>query len=171
MGKRKILWFLCFLAVFLVASFVLIPLSPVGKYQTLYAEDISQPTEEIIIATLINNVRNTNGVENLCYNETLAQIADIRARDMIERHYFGHYTPEKTTVFKLMNSWGIKAKYRGENLARGHPPEYATPENVVNAWMQSESHKYNLLRIKYRKIGVGIEVREEEKIIVLVFTN
>jgi len=171
MGKRKILWFLCFLAVFLVASFVLIPISPVGRYQALYAEDNSQPIEEIQIATLINNVRNTNGVENLCYNETLAQIADIRAKDMIERNYFGHYTLEKTTVFNLMNSWGIKAKYRGENLARGYPPDYVTPEIVVNAFMQSGVHKFNLLRRVYSKIGVGIEVMGEEKIVVLVFTN
>ena len=171
MGKRKILLFLCFLAVFLVASFVVVPISPVGRYQALYAEDISQPTEEIIIATLINNVRNANGVENLCYNETLAQIADIRAKDMIERNYFGHYTPEKTTVFNLMNDWGIKAKYRGENLAISNPPDYVTPEKVVNAWMESGNHKLNLLRKVYRNIGVGIEVRGEEKIVVLLFTN
>ena len=164
MGKRKIIWFL---AIFLMAIFVLL-ISPTGKYQVLCAEDISQPTEEIIIATMVNNIRNDNGIENLCWDETLAQIAKIRAKDMIESHYFGHWNPEGKTVF---DQWKIRSKYRGENLARGHPPEYVTPERVVSAFLQSESHKKNLLRKVYRKIGVGIEITEEEKIVVLVFTN
>lgn len=173
MNKRNVLWALCFLTVFLVVSFVLIPISPTSECQALYAEDTSQPTEEVIIGTLINNLRRENGAENLCYIEdsVLSQIADVRAKDMIDRHYFSHYTPEKTTVFNLMNSWRVTNKIRGENLARGHPPEILTPEAAVNAWMQSESHRNNLLRKAYSNIGIGIEVREEEKIIVLVFTN
>jgi uncharacterized protein YkwD len=167
MKKRNLLWVLCSLIIFLVTVFALIPISP-----RLYAEDFSQPTEEIIIATMVNNVRNANKVENLCWNETLAQIADVRAQDMINRCYFSHYTPEGTTVFALMKSFGIYKKYRGENLARGRPASCATPEGIINAWMQSESHRNNILRKAYSKIGVGIEVRDkEEKIIVLVFTN
>jgi len=171
MGKRKFLWVLVFLIVFLTVSFGFIPISPAGKYQAVYAKDDCQPTEEIQIATLVNNVRNANGVENLCYSETLAQVAVFRAKDMSERNYFSHYTPEGTTVLNLMRSWQIKFTCGGENLARGNPSDYVIPKNVVNAWMQSQGHKLNLLRTAYRKIGVGIEVKEEEKIVVLVFTD
>jgi len=174
MKKRNVFWALCFLAVFLVVSFVLIPISPASEYQTLYAEDTSQPTEEVILATMVNNVRNANSVENLCYIEDsiLSQIAKLRAQDMINRCYFSHYTPEGTTFLTLMKSFGINKKYRGENLARIRPASYGTLEEIINAWMASETHRNNLLKKAYSQIGVGIEFRgEEEKIIVLLFTN
>jgi uncharacterized protein YkwD len=171
MNKRKKIWDLCFLVVILVICFVLIPISPAGRYQTLYAEDISQPTEETIIFDSVNNIRDAYGIKNLCSNEVLFQIADIRAKDMIDRHYFSHYTPEGTTVVNIIKNWGIEAKYRGENLAEICPPEFATLENVINAWMGSEGHRNNILRNAYRQIGVSICNDGNRKIIVLVFTS
>lgn len=168
MGKRKIFWVLCFLTIFF-ASFVLIPSIYAGSYAGHTDGRLSD--EQIEIVVLINNQRAENGAKNLWYSEALGEIAAIRARDMLNRNYFSHYTPEGTTVFNLMNSWGIITKYRGENLARGKPASYATPEAIINAWMNSPTHRDNILRKAYSNIGIGIEVREGEKIIVLVFTN
>jgi len=177
MSKRKILWFLCFLIVFLVVSFVLIPVSPVGRYQTIYAgsyagyADNRLSDEQIGIIVLINNQRAENNAKNLWYSEALGEIATIRAYDMLNRNYFSHYTPEGTTVFDLLRANNIKYRSAGENLARGYPSEYVTPENVINAILNSPSHRNNLLEKRYSKIGVGIEVQGKEKVVVLVFTD
>ena len=168
MGKRKFLWVLLFLIIFSTISLVLF--SPI--YAGSYAghSDGRLSDEQIEIIVLINNQRSENGAKNLWYSETLGEIANVRVNDMLERNYFSHYTPEGTNVFNLMDSWEIRASYRGENLARGEP-SVVTPENVIEAWMKSKSHRDNLLRKAYRNIGVGIGTNGTEKIIVVLFTN
>jgi uncharacterized protein YkwD len=40
----------------------------------------------------------------------------------------------------------------GENIAKGQ----TTPEQVMNAWMNSQGHRENILNKNYTQIGVGI---------------
>lgn len=167
MGKSKFLWIL----VFLIFIFGLVLALPTDKHQALYAEETYPLDERLQIVTLINQVRKDNGVQNLTFSETLSQVAAFRACDMFNRNYFSHYTPEGTNVFNLMRNWKIKFKYGGENLAKGKPADYVTPEKVVNTWITSHLHKCNLLKKSYNRIGVGIEVRGKEKIVVVIFIS
>ena len=54
-------------------------------------------------------------------------------------------------LLELMKSQGIQYRAAGENIAMG----YATPEAVVNAWMNSSGHRANILNSSYTRIGVG----------------
>ncbi len=51
----------------------------------------------------------------------------------------------------MMKKYGITYRYAGENIAMGQK----TPEEVVNAWMNSEGHRANILNPNYNTIGVG----------------
>ena len=169
MRRSKFLWVLVFLI--FIFGLVLVLVLPTDKYQALYAEESYPLDERLQIVTLINQVRKDNGVQSLTFSETLSQVATFRACDMFNRNYFSHYTPEGTNVFNLMRNWKIRFKYGGENLAKGKPANYVTPEKVVNAWKRSHLHKCNLLKKGYNRIGVGIEVRGGEKIVVVIFIS
>jgi uncharacterized protein YkwD len=51
----------------------------------------------------------------------------------------------------MMKSFGIRFTYAGENIAMGQ----RTPQEVMNAWMNSTGHRQNILSPNYTKIGVA----------------
>lgn len=59
-------------------------------------------------------------------------------------------TDNKTRFF-MMKKFGISYKSAGENIAQGQ----RTPEEVVQAWMNSAGHRANILNSGFTHIGVG----------------
>ena len=51
----------------------------------------------------------------------------------------------------MIKNFGIPYRAAAENIAKGQ----ATPQAVVNAWMNSSGHRANILNSTYNKIGVG----------------
>jgi uncharacterized protein YkwD len=88
----------------------------------------------------INSIRIENGKSKLVWDDKLYKLAEYRAKDMYERGYYSHITPEGKTVNDLADSYGIYTDV-GENLGKG----YLTPSQAIDAWMLSPEHRYNLL--------------------------
>ena len=57
----------------------------------------------------------------------------------------------KKTVEELLDEQGVNYMSAGENIAYGQ----RTPEEVMNAWMNSQGHRENILNSRYTSIGVG----------------
>jgi len=123
------------------------------------------------IAALINNVRVENGLEPLAADGALTDVAISRSQDMLNRGYFSHYTPEGTNVFNFLKGAGISYRYAGENLAQSQPASIGSPEAFLNAWMNSPSHRDNILRAQYIKIGVSMIENGNRKVVTTIFTN
>ena len=70
---------------------------------------------------------------------------------MRDKGYFSHTSPTYGTPFQMMKSFGISYRTAGENIAYG----YATPQAVMNGWMNSSGHRANILNASYTRIGVG----------------
>ena len=70
---------------------------------------------------------------------------------MKDNRYFAHNSPVYGTPYEMMRSFGITFRSAGENIAKG----YASPQTVVNAWMNSPGHRANILNASYTHIGVG----------------
>ena len=70
---------------------------------------------------------------------------------MKENHYFNHTSPVYGSPFDMMKTFGISYRTAGENIAMGQ----RTPEEVVNAWMNSEGHRANILNASFTQIGMG----------------
>ena len=68
-----------------------------------------------------------------------------------DNRYFAHNSPTYGTPFQMMKAFGLSYRTAGENIARG----YATPQAVVNGWMNSSGHRANILNAGYTQIGVG----------------
>ena len=126
---------------------------------------------EAEILKLINKVRADHGLSQLQVIQSLTDIARTRCSDMVSRGYFSHYTPEGTTFFNIMRNSGISWSNAGENLGNAIPANYGSPSAFINAWMNSASHRDNMLRGHYRLVGIGIVDGGGRRVITTIFLN
>ena len=106
----------------------------------------------------INDKRAERGLTALRRDDRLQRAGRAHARDMVRRGYFSHVTPEGTRLSDRLRAVGYVADdvpWRvGETLAWGRGSG-SDPVAIVEAWLQSPSHRRLLLRPAYRDIGVG----------------
>ena len=104
------------------------------------------------IISLTNAKRAENGLGALTYNPLLAQAASAKAANMHAEDYWAHFSPSGKTPWQFITAAGYKYVFAGENLAR----DFDDPGSVVNAWMNSPSHRDNILDKNFKEIGVAV---------------
>lgn len=103
------------------------------------------------VAALVNQERSKHGLKPMKLNWELSRVARYKSQDMIDKNYFSHTSPTYGSPFTMMKNFGISYRAAGENIAAGQK----TPQEVMNAWMNSEGHRKNILSSQYTEIGVG----------------
>ncbi|MUK90708.1 hypothetical protein GMD78_20340 [Ornithinibacillus sp. L9] len=111
--------------------------------------ELSQFEQEVV--ELTNQEREKNGLAPLKIDTELSKVAREKSRDMAANNYFSHNSPNYGSPFDMLKSYGITYRTAGENIAKGQ----RSPEEVVNAWMNSEGHRANILNANFTHIGVG----------------
>lgn len=111
----------------------------------------SNITPEKIIE-LTNLERKKNGLAPLRENPLLSEAARRKAADMFAFNYWAHVSPTGRSPWSFFADVGYKYQYAGENLAR----DFADPDSVVAAWMNSPTHRENIINPKYQEIGVAV---------------
>ena len=106
------------------------------------------------ILRLVNEQRTQNGLAPLTLSDKLCELATLKAEDMVANGYFDHISPTYGTPFEMMKQFGVSYRSAGENIAAGQ----RTPEEVMNAWMNSSGHRANILNETYTELGVGVAV-------------
>lgn len=106
---------------------------------------------EAEVIRLVNDIRKQNGLSPLTANWELSRVARYKSQDMVDNRYFAHNSPTYGTPFEMMRAFGLSFRTAGENIAYG----YATPQKVVDGWMNSSGHRANILNASYKQIGVG----------------
>ena len=121
--------------------------------QVLNIPQVSQAVRayEQEVVRLVNAQRVQNGLKPLAENWELSRVARYKSADMAGKRYFSHESPTYGSPYQMMRSFGISFRFAGENIAYGQ----RTPAEVVNAWMNSSSHRANILSSSYTQIGVG----------------
>ena len=122
-----------------------------GQILNIPTTDASVLSFEKEVIRLVNDIRRQNGLKELTYDWQLSRVARIKSEDMRDSKYFSHTSPTYGTPFQMMKSFGISYRSAGENIARGQ----ATPQKVVDAWMNSSGHRANILNSSFTHIGVG----------------
>lgn len=122
-----------------------------GQKITIPTVDEGVSSYEKEVVRLVNEIRVKNGLNPLTEDWELSRAARYKSRDMKDNNYFSHTSPVYGSPFNMLKSFGIKYKAAAENIAKGQ----ATPQTVVNAWMNSAGHRANILNSSYTKIGVG----------------
>lgn len=103
------------------------------------------------VVDLTNQQRVKNGLPALKVDLSLSKVAREKSSDMQKNNYFSHTSPSYGSPFDMMKKFGITYKTAGENIAKGQ----RSPEEVVNAWMNSAGHRQNILSSSFTHIGVG----------------
>ena len=115
---------------------VLVNIEVTNDYKTAYE-----------ILELVNKERTKAGKTKLTMDKDLMETAMLRASEAVIK--FSHtrpdgsawYTAEKKDIGSM-----------GENLAIG----FGSTTRVMDAWMKSEGHRANILKDKYRTVGIGV---------------
>ncbi|MYL54736.1 sporulation protein [Pontibacillus yanchengensis] len=113
------------------------------------ASTLSQYEQKVV--ELTNEERTAQGLEPLKIDKQLSDVAEKKSEDMAQNNYFSHNSPTYGSPFDMMNQFGVDYRTAGENIAKGQP----TPQEVVDAWMNSEGHRKNIMNSDFTHIGVG----------------
>ncbi|SDW37040.1 uncharacterized protein, YkwD family [Marinococcus luteus] len=105
------------------------------------------------VVRLTNEVRAENGLAPVEAESSLQSVADAKSQDMIENDYFAHESPTYGSPFEMMKEFGVSYEGAGENIAAGQD----TPQDVVDAWMDSPGHRDNILNPDFTHIAIGYE--------------
>ncbi|MFH0948721.1 MAG: CAP domain-containing protein [Elusimicrobiota bacterium] len=104
------------------------------------------------IVNLINQKRGSLGFQLLKENPALDRAAMLKAQDMMQKGYFSHQSPEGISPWYWFSAAGYQYNIAGENLAIG----FLDSAEVYKAWMDSPSHKANILNQNYQDTGIAV---------------
>ncbi len=107
---------------------------------------------------LTNEFRADHGLSPLIMNEVLTITAQKYSQLMAEEDFFSHIGEDGSAPWDRAAAEGYTARAMGENIAAGQH----TPEEVVRGWINSASHRQNLLNPSYTELGVGYFVLEDD---------
>lgn len=122
---------------------------PTTSTPTTTTSDVNAFEQEVV--KLTNAERTKAGLKALQTDDKLMAAAREKSQDMQSKQYFSHTSPTFGSPFDRMKALGITYKSAGENIAQGQ----RTPQEVVQAWMDSPGHRANILNANYTHIGVG----------------
>ena len=122
-----------------------------GQIINIPSLDLTVSSYEKEVIRFVNDIREQNGLKALNEDWELSRVARFKSQDMNDNNYFSHTSPVYGSPSQMIKNFGLSYRRTGENIAKGQ----ATPQAVVNAWMNSSGHRANILNASYTKIGVG----------------
>jgi len=137
-----------FLTVYLVIAFLMMIAFKQDNNVLGFATDISVDK----LYQLTNEQRQNNGLSPLSLNSALTLAAQRKAENMFSENYWSHYSPDGKTPWDFILGAGYQYEYAGENLAKN----FLFSNGVVDAWMNSTTHRDNLLKKEYTEVGYAI---------------
>jgi uncharacterized protein YkwD len=120
------------------------------REKTALFADLERMRREMLAR--VNRERTSRGLAPLRRHPRLDDAAEAHARDMFERRYYSHDTPEGKSAMDRIQAAGYRARYAGENIARG---QYSV-EEVMDGWMESKTHRDHLLSPVFDDVGFGL---------------
>ncbi len=142
-----------------------------GEPATPSATPPQAPTEltasEARLFELINSARINEGVRPVEIDMRLVEIARLKARDMIDNNYFGHFSPTYGSPGQMLRKFGVNFWSAGENLSKAG--------DVYKAHMlfltSTQGHREIMLNPNYNKVGVAVVARGSYVLVVELFAE
>ncbi len=114
-----------------------------------YSSNIT--TQQVIDAT--NVVRKDHNLSSLSHNSTLSLAAQAKALDMFAFDYWAHDNPSNgKQPWAFIREAGYTYRFAGENLAR----DFGETPDMITAWMNSPTHRDNIISNRYTEIGTAV---------------
>lgn len=102
--------------------------------------------------SLTNEERVKANLPPLKENSELSQAAEKKAAHMFQKDYWSHFAPDGTSPWDFIKQSGYQYEFAGENLAKN----FLFSKNVVDAWMNSPTHRENIVRKEYSEVGYAV---------------
>lgn len=112
-----------------------------------------EPLTREAVIRLTNETRSHSGLHRLTENQLLNAVAEERAKDMLEKQYFGHVSPTGEQASDVAQRTGYRYKLIAENIASGL---FFSNQKLIDGWMQSPGHRKNMLSSSVQEIGVSV---------------
>ena len=114
---------------------------------------------------ITNNYRSLVGVSSLTLDSSLVKAASIRAKELSDN--FSYSSPKGSSCFTVLSELGISYGTAGENIAAG----YSSSQSVMEGWRSSSGHYQNIISSKFKKIGIGVNIINNQYYWVQIFSN
>ena len=135
-----------------VAVIVLFAFLVQGVYNGVTRGSVLGTEMDVTSASLLeatNRARKDDGEQPLLLNQQLIEAAQLKAKDMFANQYWSHTSPSGVTPWQWFGKVGYSYSDAGENLAKN----FSTSEGVIAAWLQSPTHRANMLKSAFKDVG------------------
>jgi uncharacterized protein YkwD len=137
-------------ALLALSGLLLLPATAGARVRSSY-----RSSTERTVFVLLNDIRREHGLPQFTFSTALRTSAREHSADMLARHYFEHNSPDETFDHRIRRH--LDSSLVGENIAWG-TGRYATPEGLVQLWMQSPTHRHIILMAGLHRIGLGVAI-------------
>lgn len=121
-----------------------------------FVKEIGSPYVAAVVSAVLVDLANDDRTElalpALKVNPVLVAAAQAKADDMAAKGYFSHTSPEGYDSWHWFREAGYAYRFAGENLA----VDFSDSGDVENAWMNSPTHRDNIVSPKYTEIGIAV---------------
>ena len=148
LGAKPLFWY--------GAGILTVKIAVISLILTLPATNLFSAISSQRLLSLINETRQEKNLSPLTLNNKLATAAELKTEDMINKDYFEHTSPAGITPWYWFKIAGYNFQYAGENLAM----DFFETDAVFQAWMNSSSHRANILSPNYQEIGIAVKAGE-----------
>lgn len=104
-----------------------------------------------VIIDLTNEERESGSLKDLKHSSVLDVAAKLKAEHMAQNKYFAHFSPEGVSPWHWFDVANYNYVHAGENLAI----HFTDSGDIVDAWMESPTHRANIMNGNYTEIGIG----------------
>ncbi|MBQ8281886.1 MAG: hypothetical protein IJZ25_05770 [Lachnospiraceae bacterium] len=101
------------------------------------------------IVELVNEERSKEGLNPVTLDTNASNAALVRSKEIVNN--FSHTRPNGSSFTTALKEQGVSYRTAGENIAWGQ----RSPEQVMEAWMNSSGHRANIMNASFTHIGVG----------------
>jgi hypothetical protein len=133
---------------FLVGLKILTLVSFWGNFEATIFNQVSQND----LYVLTNETRVANGFGKLQTSSRLEAVAQLKLADMFQNNYFAHTSPVGIEPWHWFDKANYNYRIAGENLAMS----FMSSDEVLRAWLNSESHRKNLLLNDFQEVGIAV---------------
>jgi uncharacterized protein YkwD len=127
----------------LIKSFTMLRPGVLGYSSEITAQKVYDQT---------NARRAKEGLPPLHYNPILSESATAKAKNMFDENYWAHNSPSGKSPWDFFKAVNYQYSIAGENLAK----DFYDTDSMMRAWMNSPTHKANIISDKYQEIGIGV---------------
>lgn len=103
----------------------------------------------------VNEMRKSKGLRALKWDERAYEMAISRAKDMADRNYFSHKTPEGECMSTLKSEFGFSSRETVAENIWMISGGLANPREAVDSWVTSPGHYANLFYADHVSGAIG----------------